>query len=179
MGQPITEGLTMLRNLLISILILLAASDTAFARDEDALWLARCMVNEADFDATNDHLAIAAVLIKRAGKYHISVASMVRKYCSGLRPGQRCSSRQRWVIELNPDATKPAHWPTVVPWRWYRERWQRVLLTARLVLRGEMDDPCDGRAEHFGGKMDKPDKSLVRIDCGETRNLFYAYRSSK
>jgi hypothetical protein len=166
----------MLRKLFVFVFLLLAASDTAFARDDAVLWLARCMVNEADFDATADHLAIAAVLIKRATKYHVSMANMVQKYCSGLRPGQRRSSRQRWVIELNFDATKPPHWPAVVPWRWYRERWQRVLTTARLVLRGEMDDPCDGRAEHFGGKMDAPDKSFIRIDCGDTRNLFYAYR---
>jgi len=77
--------------------------------DNDVLWLARCMVNEADFNAVADHLGVAAVLQYRAQRRGVSVARMVRLYCGGLR-------------------------------------------------------------------IDPPRRGMVRLDCGDTRNVFYAVR---
>jgi hypothetical protein len=168
----------MLRIFLIVTFILLATSNTVLAGDDDALWLARCMVNEAGFWAVNDHLALAAVLKKQARRLRVSTADIVQMYCGGLRPNKKHNRRHRWILELNIRGTEPKHWiANDGKWKWYRDQWYTLLILADLALHPKAHDPCGGRAAHWGGKMDTPDKSLIRIDCGPTRNIFYAYRN--
>jgi hypothetical protein len=158
--------------------ILLGSADARADFSRDTVWLARCMVSEADTEAVLDHLAIAAVISKRSKKLGISITSMVRRYCKGLGPRDRKSPRIRWVSALDVSVRAPRSWTSDNgTWERYRERWFNVLVVADLALQGDAYDPCGGRAEHWGGKMDTPDITLIRIDCGPTKNIFYAYRN--
>ena len=159
------------------ILLLSLWSARALAYDSETVCLAQCMINEADTDAIIDHLAIAAILEKRADKLNISMCQMVHRYCGGLRPRDRKSPRHKWILELNARGRRPQHWPrSNGPWSRYVDRWFQVLIVADLFLQGDAYDPCAGRAEHWGGDMDIPGPGLVEIDCGHTLNRFYAMR---
>jgi hypothetical protein len=161
-------------------LVLLLCSSRALAYDSEAVCLAQCMVNEADTEAIIDHLAIAAILDKRAEKLNISMCQMVHRYCGGLRPRDRKSPRHRWILGLNAHGRQPKQWPkSNGSWARYVDRWFQVLIVADLFLQGDAYDPCGGRAAHWGGDMDVPDRALVRIDCGHTLNHFYAVRSRR
>ena len=116
-------------------LALLLCSSRALAYDSEAVCLAQCMINEADTEAIIDHLAIAAILDKRADKLNISMCQMVHRYCGGLRPRDRKSPRHKWILGLNAHGRRPRRWPySNGPWSRYVDRWFQVLIVADLFL---------------------------------------------
>jgi hypothetical protein len=166
--------------------LILAVAGTAQAEvlpaeqwnDEVALWLARAMVSEADWH-TPDHVAIAWVLKRRweaasKDKYP-TFLDMVKQYCAGMR-GKTRTSRHVWTRALTDDGTEPEGWPANVSWSSYRPHWGRVLRLARAWGRGEVQDPCKGKAWQWGGPMDRPGVGWRTVNCGMTANIFYTHK---
>lgn len=141
------------------------------------LWLARAMVSEADWSA-RDHAALAWALarrwhMRRKLEPEVTFEEIVRRYCAGLR-GKPRTQRARWVRELEGE-DKPESWNDRSGlWVNYRSAWLRVRAFARSWSRGKVIDPCRGRATHWGGPMDRPSSHYRAVDCGMTRNIFYA-----
>ncbi len=144
-----------------------------------AIWLSRAMVAEAGFEAKTDHAGIAHVLAKRWRNMikrwpNMKFISVVFRYAKGLGDGRRQHSRrQLWVRALTPGGFAPEHWPRKLNWEHYRGDWRATLLRARAWAEGRVTDPCRGKADHWGGTIDVPWKSLVPVDCGDTENTFY------
>lgn len=147
------------------------------------LWTARAMVGEVDWDSEQDHAAIAWVLARRwkmASKRwpELRYVDVVRGYSKPIRGSiRRLTRRQRWVRALSIDGARPAGWPRRLAWNRYAPKWRRVLRMADEWSLGLWPDPCRGKAWHWGGQMDRPWPGLVEIDCGDTRNVFYALAS--
>lgn len=146
--------------------------------DEVALWLARAMVSEADWNR-DDHAAMAWVLKKRwelraARDPSWTFLDQLRAYCAGFRSPKGRSARQRWVRNLRADGAEPAGWPKNANWRVYRGMWLSVLKFSKDWGAGRVPDPCKG-AIHWGGAMDRiKDPRMRPVDCGYTFNVFYA-----
>ena len=144
------------------------------------LWLARAFISESDWYAERDHIAIAYViyrrwkLIRRDYKRYPFV-EVIRQYCSGLgRFEKLITLRQAWLNDLSLDARRPESWPRDLAWDAYRPLWEAALKRAEDWHLGQYEDPCNGMAMHFGGDMDRPRPYMKKLDCGKTRNNFYA-----
>jgi hypothetical protein len=101
-------------------------------------------------------------------------------------------------MNLRPDGREPANWPrflpgesdgvTVVlrphpPWSNYRDAWLATLERAREVSSWTLDDidewsVCDGQVHDWGSpRLDRAraeSLGLIEVECGETRNDFWA-----
>lgn len=144
--------------------------------DETRLWLARAMVSEADW-SIQDHAAIAWTLYRRWKDRHErdvswTLLQQIRAYCAGFKMSH---GRAQWVMSLDGDE-KPEGWNDAeARWDVYRPAWLYVLEFSQAWSEGKVRDPCRGRSRHWGGPMDKPRPGLVPVDCGMTRNIFYAH----
>jgi len=145
------------------------------------LWLARAFVAEAGWTAERDHAAIAWTLQrrwKRAVKRWptIRFVDVVRAYCAGLGDwSSRVTRRQRWVRGLSWGGDRPPGWPRKASWAEHVGHWRAALDRAAEWQLGRVADPCRGKlALHWGGDMDAPARRMRRVDCGDTRNTFYA-----
>lgn len=173
----------MIRINLLSVAALSAIAGAAHAQElpvpreqltpEAKLWLARALVAEAGWDGETDHAALAWVLARRweaIRKTHakISFAAVVRRYCTALRPGTVVLKwRQRWLRSL-PDG------PLTGWLSHYSEQWQSIREFVEEWSEGAIPDPCGGLAHHFGGPMDKTPRHWRQLECGPTRNQYYA-----
>lgn len=143
------------------------------------LWLARAMVGEAGWLAENDHIAIAYVLKRRWETMRerwpkLRFKDVILRYAKALGGGRReYTARQIWVRGLRLDLVEPEGWPQKISWKGHRKYWHQVIRRVDQWKRGELSDPCRGRAFHWGGKTDIPGKTLFPVDCGETENVFY------
>ncbi|MGD8860224.1 MAG: hypothetical protein PVI30_09430 [Myxococcales bacterium] len=143
------------------------------------LWLARAMIAEAGWRAPRDHAAIAHVLARRwrrvVERYEtIRFVDVIRNYCSGLGGLSRSPTRrQRWVRRLWPDGSRPEGWPDYASWDRHAPLWRHTLARADRFGRGELRDPCRGRAWHWGGTIDSPRGRMQPVNCGDTQNTFY------
>lgn len=157
------------------------------------LWLSRAMVAEAGWHAERDHRGLAYVLARRwkraVRRFPLwRFIDQVREYCTALGGGRRSlSPRQVWLRTLpmvSPEGIGPSTgdaapegWPrNAAPWSQHRARWRSVLRRADQWHRGELRDPCRGRAVAWGGDMDDPSEALEPVDCGDTANIFYGLR---
>lgn len=149
-------------------------------RPADAEACARVAVGEAGWDpATGDAAAITHVLRRRAERRDVSISRMARLYSTGHFDGSR--SRRRWIVGLTLAASRPSGWPAQLAWRGdYRARWLAMVEHVRSVLRGEVEDPCSGEADHWGSRSEQlPDIHRARaagweqLDCGATANAFW------
>jgi hypothetical protein len=137
------------------------------------------MVAEAGWKSARDHAAIAHVLARRyrrmVERYQsFRFVDVVRSYCAGLGGMTRSlTRRQLWVRELLPDGSEPQGWPSHASWRVHAPLWRAALERADRFARGELRDPCRGRAWHWGGTIDSPRGRMEPVDCGETENTFY------
>lgn len=147
------------------------------------LWLARAMVSEAGWDAELDYVAIAYVLLRRWHQMNqrwpaLRFVDVVRGYCSGLGDyPRRLTARQRWIRGLSSDGEKPLHWPRNASWKLTYPFWKTALDVSEKWGRGELRDPCRGRAWHWGGTIDTPRGRMIAVNCGPTRNTFYGISS--
>lgn len=133
-----------------------ALSMAPIARADATETLARVAVLEAGFSSTADHVAIWSVLRTRADRAGWPIERMARAYSSPVRRGH-------W----------PA-WAATAP----REAWDRVRNRALLFLTGRLRARC--RADHFGDARGDLARALRagwrRVDCGETKNIFWGGR---
>jgi hypothetical protein len=157
------------RSVVLAALALIALALTPLERPieeptlDDRITLARALVAEADFHEP-DHQAIAWVLAKR---YRITrgdepFAAFVARYCSAFKTD---TYRSRTIRQL-PWGTAPLGHP-------WKTGWTSVRRFVESWLRGNVQDPCP-EAMHFGGPMDTPPPGWRLVQCGETRNRFYA-----
>jgi hypothetical protein len=146
------------------------------------IWLARAMVAEAGWNAKLDYVAIAYVLARRWRQMierwpALRFIDVVKSYCLGLGDYRRQpTERQRWIRSLSWDASVPESWPNKISWTKHIPFWRVALLITDKWVKGELRDPCRGRAWHWGGTIDNPHGRMVAVDCGETRNTFYGLR---
>lgn len=143
------------------------------------LWLSRGLVAEAGWNAERDHVAIAYVLARRwkarAKRYsYIRFVDIVRAYCTGLEPALHSPTlRQRWLRSLSFNFEQPDAWPRKASWKRHLPLWKAAVYRSEQWARGELRDPCRGKAWHWGGAMDLPKERMVPVDCGDTSNTFY------
>ena len=146
------------------------------------LWLARAMIAEAGWEAERDHVAIAYVLARRWRRIRqrfdaMRFVDVVRNYCAGLGDYKRSlTPRQRWVRTLGFMAIRPSGWPEGSSWQHHQRFWRAALSRSDAWFRGMIEDPCRGRALHWGGTIDSPHGRMTRVECGPTRNTFYGLR---
>lgn len=154
----------------------------------DYLMLARICVHEAGWEAEADCAAIHEVLMAGAEREDLSYRTYAYNYAGRALRGE---TSRAWVANLRADGREPEGWPetTIVregdlvsvaahaPWSMYRERWLRTIELARRVLSGEVRAQCAEPVHDWGGRVDRGRArrlGLVEVDCGETRNDFYA-----
>jgi hypothetical protein len=163
-------------NRLVCILSILLVTVPAFAYqrpidptafdEQSQLTLARAMVGEADWHEP-DHIAIAFVLARRWHAHQQNRAPLpfhryIELYSASLRSS---SERSKWVQQL-PWGPMPGP---------FEARWDRVRRLVKAGGEGLVKDPCP-KAQHWGGAMDRPARSLAPVSCGLTRNIFYTHR---
>lgn len=147
------------------------------------IWLARAMIGESGWLSVNDHVAIAYVLKRRWNAIQnrwpkIRFKTVILAYAKALGGGRReYTRRQIWVRSLSFDLSEPQGWPQKVSWKSHSKYWIQTLERVDRWVRGELPDPCKGRAFHWGGNMDTPRETMFPVDCGDTINTFYGLKS--
>jgi hypothetical protein len=146
------------------------------------LWLARAILAEAGWNAKADYVAISYVLARRWRQMLERWPSMrfidvIKSYCLGLGDYRRQpTERQRWIRSLSWDGSTPENWPHKISWDKHLPFWRKALAVTEKWVKGELSDPCRGRAWHWGGTIDNPHGRMVTVDCGAKRNTFYGLR---
>jgi hypothetical protein len=192
------------KNAVVAVGVLLTTSlvqGQSRDRIDPALALARICVSEAGWTCfeTGDGMGIHEVILRGAERHGLSYSSYARSYSSAAgREREHMTDRARWVRELNERGTAPESWPRhtyartqdgttrlrpAPSWGRYRERWLAVLARAREVVRAynlsniESWGVCQSAVHDWGGSMDRERAErlrLIEVECGDTRNDFYA-----
>ena len=132
-------------------------------------WAVKAVVKERDFpvtteedpvqfvqDTKQEYAAILFVLRNRWLKYqkeYPTFQGMIRAYCTGLKKAY--TPRHRWIWELDLFGGKPKHFPKNDSWAKYGEAMVNLVVpTVDAWVRGEIPDPYNGRAYHFGSETD-------------------------
>lgn len=145
------------------------------------LLLAQCVVGEAGWTNTGEHLAIAGALRtqfeqRRRALPALTFRAQVKAYCKGASPKRL---KRQWIRQL-PHGVGP--WPAGAGRR-NRKHWARVLQRLQSWAEGRLKSPCPG-AMHWGGMAIESDSVRARraIDDGrwarvgcsvETKNDFF------
>lgn len=199
MMQLLGEG-----SILLSIVFVIASAIPAAADHEvcpDAIMLARICAHEAGWESdgtgswnaeeTGDCAAIHEVLYRNAHFRGFSYRASGHAYSGRLLSGTTVRS---YYNELDADGTRPPSWPTGSwvtgasgmlqfepgpSWERYRDRWLELLRYAELLAHSNPEDtsPCAIPVDDWGGRMDAARAErleLIPVDCGHTRNDFYA-----
>lgn len=176
-------------------LTMLAPTPIVLTRE---LTLARVCASEAGLQTdTNDCAAIHQVLVRGARQRHMDYIEYAMAYAGSAFDG---SGNRPWLMELDEAGTEPRRWPRMrtrrvrtaqgmrivagpgPSWRRYRRRWLDLLAHARQIVRGHIRVSCE--PEHWGCPQDRlrqcrDHERAVRagwqlVDCGETKNEFWA-----
>lgn len=139
------------------------------------LWLARSLVGEAGFVATEEHAAIAWVYAERWQMSKTrSFLETVRAYSAAVHG--RSNRRHPWIHHLAIDGSRPSGWPSGALWSRRREAWLDVLAWCDGWAAGHFETPCPG-ATHYGGPCDDHrarEAGWAPIRCQvRTANRFY------
>lgn len=143
--------------------------------DRAAHDLARICAGEAGIQTeTADCAAIHAVLTSRSERMGVGYRTAARWY-AGRHLDRSRSDRRRWVAWLRPDTARPMGWPSRLSWSAHRGRWRDLLTLARQIVAGTHKADC--APHHWGdrhGDLERARKAgWDRLDCGQTRNLFW------
>jgi hypothetical protein len=90
----------------------------------------------------------------------------------------------------NPVFKRPASFPKKASWKRKKRIWMQTLQRAYNWHLGKYDDPCRGKAVHWGAPQDpnnrwylptdEPSDNLVRLSCSDRlENDFYRYKTLK
>lgn len=154
------------------------------ACESDALLLARICVSEAGWSAheSGDCGAIAYAIAATSSERAISFRAAARAHSPRATGARETSdARLSWVAGLRRDGGEPTAWPAPphAPWAAYRERWLEVLDRARELVTWSLEDHeadsmCEVAPVTWAARWHTPSPGLVEIDCGDTRNAFFA-----
>jgi len=166
------------------------------------LQTARCMIAEAD-ERKDDHVAVAYAAFNlwqfRKQRFpRMRYVDLINAYCSvhKLSP-KKLNKRQRWIRELDFPTltdgnrvvvTKPKDFPAKASWKRKQRIWLETLRLAEQWNRGQLEDPCNGQAVHWGAPMDPenkwympsdtPSEKLVRLKCSDRlQNDYYRFKT--
>jgi hypothetical protein len=129
-----------------------------------AVWAARACYLEASFREA-DCIALLYVARKRAERVSRPWFAVLRDYSAIDADNPRAREVREYPWGDIPG--KPAA---------FNARWERLRQLVVEVASGQRQDPCP-RAEHWGGKMDKPQGRMVPARCAvSTANTFYTLR---
>lgn len=140
------------------------------SRADDAVILARVAVAESGWSSPRDRAAIWHVIQRRAELVGWSLGGMAKAYSSPLKRGH-------WATGADASGRRPMGFPVALSWAAHRDRWRAILEEARAFLRGQVPDPCAGRALHWGDRLGDRLRAermgWAPVNCGPTRNLFW------
>ncbi len=174
--------------LAIALAVSMARADD---RIGDQLALARVCASEGGLEATAEECAAIAAVLRSRRCAGCSLERAARLYSDRVFDLER-HDRRAWVAFLRADGRQPRRWPGAIEvrsddgstamvqharWASFRDRWLALYELAGDVVRGELVHACAEVPRHWGGRLDRARAErmgLVRIDCGETRNDFYA-----
>lgn len=156
--------------------------------ERDTLWLARICVHEAGWsvlDGADDCAALFATLRARADRLRRpSLERALAGYSARFYAGTTPRSWARYLTAAHARRGTPRGWPGDWPgFGAYRERWAAVLEAARAIVRGEVGSPCSEPPHHWAARiasmLERAEERIaagdwIAVDCGETRNAFYA-----
>jgi hypothetical protein len=136
----------------------------------DAEALAITWVAEAGWSNVADHEAMGHVFLRISERRGWRLKTTLTAYSKGLWHGSR--SRAAWLLELGAQCSKPKSWPhSEGLWRAYHHKCKDVFARAANFLKDTPIDNCG--ADHFGSEQDNPHPNLERIDCGDTKQVYY------
>ena len=156
------------------------------ADDRTVEAIARICVAEAGWSAldTGDCAAIGHLIVRRAARLERSELGLARAYSARHFDRARRDPR-RWIAGLRIDGEQPDGWPITLDWPGrFRARWLDHVAFARKVLAGEVADPCEGQADHWGmrarwsvdwRRATRAGWTLLAC-CGSERNAFWSTR---
>jgi hypothetical protein len=184
---------------LCGLALLPGASPSSQARAQraeritDQLALARVCASEAGLSGTPEECAaIHDVLARKARRWDARLPWAAQAYSSRVFDRDRRDGRA-WIAYLRPDGREPSNWPDVVtvrrrgetvsvrhaPWGAFRDRWLTLYEAAGRIVRGEIPSPCAGPVDHWGMRhgidFERAQRAgWTEVDCGQTRNAFWA-----
>lgn len=148
--------------------------------DSTKVWLARSCVGEAGFDAYEECIGIAWVYAVRwkssAGRD--TLEGVIRSYSAAVK--SRNSHKRKWIFDLRLDGKRPKGWPKRLSWKGHLKFWNKILFELEQWSKGFRPNPVKG-AIHWGGSMDTPHASWVRVlpEAGvKFKNIFYRSKYS-
>lgn len=168
-----------LRAALVTALALVLCAPVSANQEADALVLARVCVHEAGWTSIADCAAIHEVLRNGAERTHMSFASYAHAYSGRALAGR---TTRPWVIELHASGAAP-HGITSGQWHARRADWLALLEHARSIVAGDEASGCAEPVHDWGSPTHDRERArrlgLVPVDCGDTRNDFYARPSQR
>lgn len=177
--SPLVPLAIALRNLLLALAAgcVLVSTCEAEAQGTAETTLARMAIGESDWNA-RDQSAVLHVVARRAARAGVSVEQMSLRYSSVF--AGKPTPRKRWVLAIESSCEQPTAWPKHLRWDRYRARCLATFERVQRFLRGELPDPCRGRANHFGSATIAVDVERAaragwrRVSCGGAVNAFWA-----
>lgn len=143
-------------------LALADAQDKVPSEEDHLVWAARACYLEATW-RESDCIALLYVVQKRAERVERPWLDVLRDYSALFASNPRAKEVRTYPWGDVPEKSEG----------WNR-RWQRLRELVVEFASGQHEDPCP-RAEHWGGKMDKPRGRMVKARCAaSTANTFYA-----
>jgi hypothetical protein len=144
-----------------------ARADSEGRGESGMVWAARACYLEATW-RESDCIALLYVVRKRAARVDRDWLDVLRDYSALFANNPRAKE-----VRAYPWGDVPGKSAT-----WNR-RWEQLRNLVVEVASGQHEDPCP-RAEHWGGKMDKPRGRMVKARCAaSTANTFYAVTKAK
>jgi hypothetical protein len=133
--------------------------------NDHLIWAARVCYLEATW-RESDCIALLYVAQKRAARVGRPWLDVLSDYSTVHDK----NARAREVREF-PWGDVPGKSPV------FNRRWSRLRALVVEFDSGQHEDPCP-RAEHWGGKMDRPRGNMIKARCAaSTVNTFYAVRA--
>lgn len=160
--------------------------DTVFHPDDVSEGLVRDLmrifISEADFNDPVEHAALGHTLARRARRLRRVRGWPARRTLRTIADRALVSpltDRQHWLHALDLSGTRPDGWSrwTTAAWTDSRADGLRAAIEeARALVRGDLEDPCNGPSELWGSRTHPVDSVALRnnirsgtwvvVDCG-------------
>lgn len=130
-------------------------------------------VAEARWLRASDHAAMAWIVARYAQRHGLTLERAIE------RRVWRYSRPPRWTRALNATCAQPRGWPRRLSWAAHADECRELYARAQRFLRGELGDPCRGKALGWRRPGRALQVALARgrtvVYCsGDTANTFVA-----